>query len=111
MLEGISALFSGWRFIGLARQAFSQPWSGTSEQWLVAFAGCCLLLVAGTLLYVWRRNGAAALAQRFRDMPRQIELARMRSSRQSGRSRLFSLVFWIAVALSLAIWFNWKQGG
>ena len=110
MLESLGALFSGWRFIGMAREAFSQPWRGTSEQWLVLFAACCLLLVAGTLFYVWRRDGGAVLAQRFRDMPHQVELAKAHSSQRSGRARFFSLLVWIGIALALAAWFNWKQG-
>ena len=101
-----------WNIASVVGRAFSAPWSGTPEQWMpeqwmMVFTGLCFLVVIVTLLYAWRRDGGAVLRQRFRDLPRQIDLARAQRRRQTAGGRLFKLMLWILIGVGLAACFHW----
>ena len=92
--------------MSIARRAFSQPWHGTPEQWMMVLTGFCILFLIVLLLYVWRRDGGAVLLQRFHGMPRQIALAQAQRSRQTASSRFIKLVAWVLVGLVLAVFLH-----
>lgn len=95
-----------WNAVSVAHRAFSRPWSGTPEQWLMVATGLCFLFLLLLMLYVWRRDGGAVLLQRFHDMPRQIALAQAQRSRQTASSRFIKLVAWVLVGLVLAVFLH-----
>ena len=92
-----------WNAMSIAHRAFSAPWRGTPEQWLMVLTGFCFLFLIVLMLYVWRRDGGAVLAQRFRDLPQQIALAQAQRPRQTASGRFIKLMAWILVGMILAV--------
>jgi hypothetical protein len=92
-----------WNAGSVAHRAFSRPWSGTPEQWLMVATGLCFLFLLLLMLYVWRQDGGAVLVQRFRDLPQQIALAQAQRSRQTTSGRFIKLMAWILMGLILAV--------
>jgi hypothetical protein len=87
---------------GAAIRAFSMPWHGTADQWLVVFVSLCLIGLLITWGYIWARHGRAGLKERWK-------LRRERFANAAPISTRFlawGLVFWIAVAVALVIFFN-----
>jgi hypothetical protein len=95
-----------WNAGSVAHRAFSRPWSGTPEQWLMVATGLCFLFLLLLMLHVWRRDGGAVLVQRFRDMPRQIALAQALRPRQTAGGKFIKLTVWILVGLVLAVFLH-----
>jgi predicted DNA repair protein MutK len=95
-----------WNAASVAGRAFSEPWQGAPEQWMMVITGLCVLFMIGFLLYVWRRDGGAVLVQRFRDTPRQIALAQAQRPRQTVGGWLLKLMLWILIGVGMVAYLH-----
>jgi len=95
------------KMVSLTIRAFSEPWTGTSDQLLLGFFTFCVLIVMGVLAAVWQRHGLTELQRRFRAAP---GLYRAYSERPgAGKNRFGNLLLWIAVALALLVAFQFQH--
>jgi hypothetical protein len=93
-------VFVAWKFATTIYGALSEPWRWTLDQYMFVFFLACIALVAAVWTVVWLRDGTGALKLRWQEMRRyQIEPA-------SGKGFGWNLVFWIAVAIGLTVFFN-----
>jgi hypothetical protein len=95
------------KMISLAIRAFSEPWTGTSDQLLLGFFTLCVLTVVGVLAAVWQRHGLAELQRRFRAAPGLYRAYDERPG--AGKARFGNLLIWIIVALALVVVFQFQQ--
>ena len=91
---------AAWEFVRLALSAYAMPWRWTLYQCLFAFYALCVLLLAGSMALMWRRDGAAAVWRHWASIGQRVS---------EGRDKpiyRWSLVIWIALAAVLFITFS-----
>jgi hypothetical protein len=95
----VSAVF----LINTGISAFSTAWSWTSTQLLFVILGIGLTFVVGSWAVIWLRGGTAALKAQWALRQERIKTP------LSRKTFVWSLLFWILVAVALVIYFNMTQ--
>ena len=107
LLWGLAGCLFVWRLVHTAMLAFSQPWTGASEQWEFGLFALCALAIALTLAIVVQRHGLSELRRRLSTAPALYRA----SGERPGKTRFRSLLVWIIVALVLVVVFQLQQHG
>jgi hypothetical protein len=85
-----------WQFITISFWALYLPWTWTTEQFL--FVGIVVLAVLWA--FAWWRRGTAGIKDTL------AKARRLRSDPSNKSAFRWNLIFWIAVALALVVYFN-----
>ena len=97
----LACLIAAWQIITHTVRAFSVPWVWNADQCLTVFFGACLTVVSVVWVRVWKRGGMALVKARWAAADR----GRTPSKAFFG----FSLIFWIFVAIGLAVFFAMRH--
>jgi hypothetical protein len=92
-----------FKLSGVAAQALSKPWTGSSEQLLLAFVAVAVLAVLTTVGFVVNKHGWSELRRRFGNAPQMIDAARAEAARRNN-TFVFA-IFWIIVLVLLVAFF------
>jgi len=96
-------LIVAWQFFRTTVSAFSVPWNWTLDQCLFLFFAACVIFASGFWALIWLRGGADAVKERW-------SFNQQQNARSLNKKFfLWSLLFWIAVAIALVLLFNFLQ--
>jgi hypothetical protein len=99
LLYGIAA----WMIVRTTISAFRVPWRWSLDQCLFAFIAACAIYALGYWGLVWRRGGMALVRE-------HLAARRQRMDATAGKNVfLWSLFFWLVVAVALVILFHMTQ--
>ena len=94
--------FFAWKLLTTTFWALHEPWRWTGNQVLFVFFLACLGFVALFWGITWMRGGDLAIRERWALVRQGVKNTPSQSPKFFG----WSLVFWIAVALALTVYFN-----
>lgn len=83
--------------------ALSAPWTWSNTQVLTLFYAACVGIGIGGWVSIWLRRGTGGIKGRWNGAPPHVKLL-------SRKFYSWSLVFWIAVAIGLVVFFNIVDG-